>query len=396
MNRLGTLTVGYLSTYVPRKCGLATFTADLAAAVSRLESVGRPFVVAIAGTGERPADYRYPVELVISQRSYGDYLRAATFFNELPVDIVCLQHEFGIFGGNRGRYVLEFVDHLEKPVVVTLHTVLPCPHPAYRNIIRHVCEAASRVVVMNPLALDILREKYGVAAGKVRFIHHGVPRMPNVDSLWAKKSLGLEGKFVVSTFGLISRGKGLEYAILAVAKAAKSRPNLMYLILGRTHPNIVRAEGERYREELHHLVTELGVEKHVVFVDKYLDQRELLSYLSATDVYLTPYLNPDQVVSGTLAYAIGLGKPVVSTPYLYAKAMERKGAVMLVPFRDEAALAHALVRLAEDDHLRSEMSARALRIAQAMRWENVAELYVKTFLEVLSKGGDEVGKLIAS
>ncbi|HHW18162.1 MAG TPA: glycosyltransferase [Firmicutes bacterium] len=390
------LTVGYISTYLPRKCGLATFTGDLVSAMSKLDGLGEPHVVAIAGRGQNPCDYLVPtgctgrddsytnpVKLVINQDSYGDHLRAATFFNESPVDVVSVQHEFGIYGGHCGRYVIDFIEALKKPFVVTLHTVMPRPHPKYAGIIRRMASVAGAIVIMNPLAAEILERDYSVeTTNKVRFIHHGVPDSGGLQPHEAKKLLGLEGRFVISTFGLISRGKGLEYAIKAVARAKKDIPNLTYLILGRTHPNIVMAEGESYRAKLLALVRELGVDGQVIFVDRFLDQQELICYLLASDIYMTPYLNPDQVVSGTLAYAVGLGRPVISTPYLYARAMAEEGVAVTVPFRDSEKLADAIVRLALDDDMRVGMVHRALQLGKAMTWENVARSYMRLFKEV--------------
>lgn len=416
------LTIGYISTYLPRKCGLATFTGDLVSAMSKLDGLGEQHVVAIAGPGQSPCDYLVPtgcigrdgsytnpVKLVINQDSYGDHLRAATFFNESPVDVVSVQHEFGIYGGHCGCYVLDFIEALKKPFVVTLHTVMPRPHPKYAGTIRRIASAADAVVIMNPLAAEILKRDYSVdMLDKVRFIHHGVPDSGGLQPHEAKKFLGLEGRFVISTFGLINRGKGLEYAIRAIARAKKDIPNLTYLILGQTHPNIVRAEGESYRVEIQALVRELGLDRHVMFVDRFLDQQELVSYLLASDIYMTPYLNPDQVVSGTLAYAVGLGTPVISTPYLYARAMAQQGVAVTVPFRDSDKLADAIVRLALDDDMRSAMVHRALRLGKAMTWENVARSYVDLFQEVKGRqvkaadeyGGTgkrgETGKLVAS
>ncbi|HHV79651.1 MAG TPA: glycosyltransferase [Firmicutes bacterium] len=416
------LTVGYISTYLPRKCGLATFTVDLVSAVSKLDGLGEPHVVAIAGPGQSPRDYLVsascidgdggyanPVKLVINQDSYGDHLRAASFFNESAVDVVSVQHEFGIYGGHCGRYVLDFIEALKKPFVVTLHTVMPRPHSKYAGIIRRIAGAADAVVIMNPLAAEILERDYLVeTTDNVRFIHHGVPGSCGLQPHEAKKLLGLEGRFVISTFGLINRGKGLEYAIRAVARAKKDIPNLTYLILGQTHPNIIKTEGESYRAEIQALVRELGVDEHVMFVDRFLDQQELICYLLASDIYMTPYLNPDQVVSGTLAYAVGLGTPVVSTPYLYARAMAQQGVALMVPFRDSDKLADAIVRLALDEDMRARMVHRALRLGKAMTWENVARSYVRLFEEV--KGGQveaadeygdtgkhrEAGELVAS
>lgn len=374
--------IGYISTYVPRECGIATFTADVVKSVHVYPFVGEPYVAAMVKPDEDLKRYRYPVRFFARETSLGDHVRMATFFNETPVAVVNLQHEFGIFGGCDGEFICATVDLLRKPLVTTLHTIMPNPKPNFREITRHLVARSARVIVMNPLAFDLLERDYGLDTRKVVLIHHGAPDVPFGGRQEAKQELGLSGRFVISTFGLISRGKGLEYAIQALPPVVEKYPETLYLILGETHPNVRRMEGESYREELQALVRELGLENHVQFVNRYLTKAELIRYLQATDVYLTPYLNPNQIVSGTLAYAMACGKVIVSTPYLYAKALCADGRGILVNFRDPKSITDALLLLLDDPQLRFEMERQAYAYGRQMTWQAVGKRYAKLFATV--------------
>jgi len=374
--------IGYIGTYVPRECGIATFTADVVKSVHSYPFVGEPYVAAMVKPDEDLSRYRHPVRFFALETSFGDHVRMATFFNEAPVAVVNLQHEFGIFGGRDGEFICTTADLLRKPLVTTLHTIMPKPHPNFREITRHLVARSARVVVMNPIAFELLERDYGVNTRKVVLIHHGAPDVPFGRREEAKRELGLSGRFVISTFGLISRGKGLEYAIQALPPVVEKHPNVVYLILGETHPNVRRNEGESYREELQALVRELGLENHVQFVNRYLSKAELIRYLQATDVYLTPYLNPNQIVSGTLAYAMACGKVIVSTPYLYAKALCSDGRGILVKFRDPQSITDALMLLLDNPELRLEMERRAYAYGRQMTWQAVGKQYAKLFVTV--------------
>lgn len=371
--------IGYVSTYPPRECGIASFTLDLSTAVQATQRRAEPFIVAMIRDDESPEDYKCPVRLTVRQENRQDYIEAAKVINEAPVSSVSLQHEFGIFGGRDGEFVCDFVEQLKKPLVVTLHTVLQEPSPNQRQIIRYLVSRSYRAVVMNPLAIEILESEYGLDSRRVSFIHHGAPAVAPVDQEAAKYRLGLTGRFVVCTFGLLNRGKGIEYALCALPEVIKDHPEVIYLVVGETHPNVRRAEGETYREELEQLAHSLGIRDHVVFVNRYLSQNELLEYLRACDVYLTPYLNPQQIVSGTLAYAVALGKVVVSTPYLYAKFLCGNGRGMLVEFRDSHSIAQALRSLVEQPELHRQMSEHAARFGRQMAWSKVGQRYSELF-----------------
>jgi glycosyltransferase involved in cell wall biosynthesis len=371
----------FLGSYPPRECGIATFTKDMVDAYDRASGFSCP-VIAIDEPG---ADVRrYPAEVIgrISEEQRESYAAAARFVNEYPVDLVNVQHEYGLFGGERGEWLLDFMRALEKPVVLTLHTVLPEPDEAYMRVTRELCGAASKVVALSETGRGLLQRVYGIDPDLVETIHHGVPDVPFQDTYAAKASFGIGQRTVISTFGLISRGKGLEFAIEAMRGVVKRHPEALYLILGETHPVVRRREGESYRESLHAMVRELGLNYNVQLVDKYLDFDEVVAYLAATDIYLTPYLNPEQIVSGTLAYAVGCGKAIISTPYLYARELLALNRGFLCEFRDAPSITANLNMLLDDPSLRRATERRAYRFGRQMTWPHVASRYRALFSEL--------------
>lgn len=368
----------FLGSYPPRECGIATFTKDVVDAYDRAFGFSSP-VIAVDEPG---ADVRrYPPEVVgrIAQDSRESYAAAARFVNEYPADLVNVQHEYGLFGGERGEWLVDFIRLLEKPAVLTLHTVLPDPDESYLRVTRELCEHASKVVVLSETGRSLLRTVYGIDGDRVECIHHGVPDVPFQDTYAAKASFGVGQRTIISTFGLISRGKGLEYAIEAMSGVVRRHPETLYLILGETHPVVRRQEGESYRESLHAMVRERRLNYNVQLVDKYLDFDEVVSYLAATDIYLTPYLNPRQIVSGTLAYAVGCGKAIVSTPYLYAQELLAHNRGFLCEFRDAASISERLNMLLDDPALRRATERRAYRFGRQMTWPHVAAQYGALF-----------------
>jgi glycosyltransferase involved in cell wall biosynthesis len=375
----GRLAVAILSTYPPRECGIATFSRDLVASLR--PSGVRPLVVAMNEEGVY-REYGPEVIYAIQEDRIEDYRRVAQALRRSGVDVVNIQHEFGIFGGEWGEYVLEFVRHLDLPLVVTLHTVLSDPPAPARRIVRALCHRAAGCVVPSPSAVDLLEDRYGVPHSRVRVIWHGVPTVDLVAREAAKAKLGLEDRFVLSTFGLVSPGKGIEDVLDALPSVVAAFPNTLYLILGETHPALRRREGERYREILLERVERLGLERFVRFVNRYLPDEELLAYLGATDVYITPYHNPDQIVSGTLSWAMACGCAVLSTPYRYAQDVLSSGRGVLVPFRSPRAIAAALCDLLGDPERRRRIGERAWQFAQQMRWPVVAQQYAALFWEV--------------
>jgi len=332
-----------ISTYPPRLCGLATFAYDLASALAegRGESLGEGGSVSVVamGEGRRWRAYEAEVRAVVRASRPEDYVAAADLINGSSADVVSLQHEYGIFGGRAGRHVTHFLERLAKPVVTTLHTVLAEPKPKQRDVLIKVCAASAAVVVQAEKAAAFLADTYGVRGDKVHVVHHGTPDVPFAEAAQFKKAVGVEGRKVVLTFGLISPRKGVQVAIKALADVLPQFPESLYLILGATHPAIKKRYGEAYRASLQKAVDRLGLHDHVRFVNRFVSLDELLTYLRAADVYVTPYLNEDQISSGTLAYAVACGKAIISTPYWYARELLGTDRGILVPFRDWRTLA---------------------------------------------------------
>ena len=375
----------FLGSFPPRECGIATFTNDV------VESFDLAFgttsdVVAIDEPGGESRAYPARVIARLRQVDRSSYREVARAINAHPARILDVQHEYGLFGGADGAWFLELLAEVSKPVVVSLHTVLPAPSDSHRSVARRLCERAAAVVVLSQTGKNILIDEYGIDSDKLHVIHHGVPDVPFRSTDVAKATFGLRERMVVSTFGLISRGKGLEYGVRAMRDVVDRHPSALYLILGQTHPGVRRYEGESYRAELNALVEEYGLRENVRLVDRYLAFDELVGYLGATDIYLTPYLNPVQIVSGTLAYAAGMGKAIVSTPYLYAEELLAHGRGFLVPFRDAGALARAINGLLDDPFLRRATERRAYRFGRQMTWSHVAAAYGRVFEEVMPGG----------
>jgi glycosyltransferase involved in cell wall biosynthesis len=370
--------IAVIGNSLPRRCGIATFTTDLQQAMSTSRPNLETSIVAMTDHGQA---YEYPsvVALQIKDGNVDEYARAADFLNAGRFDAVCLQHEFGIFGGEAGAHILLLLSRLTMPVVTTLHTVLAKPTAAQRAVLERIVEASSKVVVMAKKGRELLRSVYRVADDKIEVIAHGIPDVAFVAPEAAKAKLGFGGRSVILTFGLLSPNKGIEVMIDAMPSILKRRADAVYVVLGATHPNLVREQGEAYRESLTARVRELGVEDHVVFLDQFVDQATLLEFISMCDVYVTPYLNEAQMTSGTLAYSFGLGKPVVSTPYWHARELLADGRGVLVPFGDAAAIGSEIAKLLTDDARRQAMCKRAYAVSRTMTWARTAERYVSVF-----------------
>ena len=338
--------VAFIGNHLPRRCGIATFTHDLHRAVSTARPDLETCVVAMTDPG-RTYDYPPAVRFQIHDEAIGEYVQAAEFLNNAGFDVVCLQHEYGIFGGEAGGNIIELLSRLEMPIVTTLHTVLAEPTPAQRDVMRRIIDASAKIVVMAEKGHELLRSVHDVPARKIEVIPHGIPDFPFLETHHAKAKFGFAGKTVILTFGLLSPSKGIETMIDAMPGIIKSCPNAVYVILGATHPNLVRQQGEAYRDSLTARVRELGIEDHVVFFNQFVDQATLLDFISMCDVYVTPYLNEAQMTSGTLAYSFGLGKAVVSTPYWHAKELLSDGRGILVPFGDAKAMSARDLRPAD-------------------------------------------------
>jgi glycosyltransferase involved in cell wall biosynthesis len=370
--------IAVIGNSLPRRCGIATFTTDLQRAVTNY----RPGLeCSIAAMTDHGQSYDYPasVALQIEDASVEAYVRAAAVLNAGRFDIACLQHEFGIFGGEAGGHILELLSRLTMPVVTTLHTVLAKPSAAQREVMDRIVEASSKIIVMANKGRELLRSVYRVPDEKIEVIAHGIPDFPFVEPDAAKARLGFSGRSVILTFGLLSPSKGIEVMIDAMPSILQRRPDAVYVVLGATHPNLVRDQGEAYRESLMTRVREHGIEDHVVFLDQFVDQATLLEFISMCDVYVTPYLNEAQMTSGTLAYSFGLGKPVVSTPYWHARELLADGRGVLVSFGDAAAIGEAIAQLLTDAPRRQAMRERAYANSRSMTWDRTAERYMAAF-----------------
>ena len=375
--------VVYLSSFPPRECGIATFTADLAGAMDDLlESVVESRIAAV--NTDAVSRYHYPRQVIfqIDPHSERDYLRTAESINGMDdVKLVNVQHEFGLFGGGYGSNILSFLGALKKPSVVTFHTVLPSPNGELHRIVRSIAEKTSGVTAMTNLSREILVREYGLEEKKVSVIPHGIHAVPYSSSAKAKAALGFSGKVSLLTFGFLSRGKGLEYVIEALPKVVRAYPDLLYIVLGVTHPNVLKEEGESYRNSLIQKVRDLGLSSHVSFYNEYASLDSLLQFLRAADIYISTSLDPNQAVSGTLSYALGSGRPVISTPFAQAREIITPESGLLVNFKDPDSYAEALTAFLKDPLRREQFGKNAYFRTRNMTWENVALEYSKLFSE---------------
>src|ERR1700681_1992661 len=370
--------IAFVGDHLPRKCGIATFTADILAAVAAAHPQSQCFCVAV---NDIQGGYEYPevVRFEIEEQDLSSYLRAADFLNISNVDIVCLQHEFGIFGGSAGGHILAFLRELRMPVVTTLHTVLREPRADQRRVMDELISLSTRVVVMTERGRGVLREIYEAPLAKIDLIAHGIPDVGFVDPTYFKDQFGVEGKVVLLTFGLLSPNKGIEYVLNALPQILAEFPDVVYIVLSATHPNELREHGEAYRVSLELLAKKNKIEKNVIFYNRFVELDELKEFIGAADLYITPYLNEAQITSGTLAYTFGAGKAVISTPYWHAAELLAEDRGVLVPFGDAPAIAREVIGLLRDDTRRHAMRKNAYRIGREMVWSNVAQLYMRSF-----------------
>lgn len=379
---LSRLRLAGIGTYVPRQCGIATFSDDLCQAICR--ELADEHACQFIAVNDKPGGYPYPprVRFELRQEQAADYKLAADFINIRNLDLLLVQHEFGIFGGSAGSHLLTMLRDVSMPVVTTMHTVLRQPDANQVEVTRELVELSDRVVVMAHRAQVMLRDIYGVPPEKIVMIPHGIPDVPFVDPAFYKDQFGVEGRRVLLTFGLLSPGKGIEYVIRALPELVADHPDLAFIVLGATHPHVKRQTGEQYRHELQRLAEDLGVLDHVVFENRYVDLSELCEFLCAADIYITPYLGAEQIVSGTLAYALGAGKAVVSTPYSYAEEMLADGRGRLVPFQDADAIAREVGWLLDHEAERQAMRKNAYMYMRSAVWREVARSYLDIFQEV--------------
>jgi glycosyltransferase involved in cell wall biosynthesis len=370
--------IAFIGNYLPRQCGIATFTTDLCEAIAA--QYGQTTCIALP-VNDIEAGYAYPtrVRFELPEKDIDSYRRAADFLNINNVDLVSLQHEFGIYGGRAGSHILVLLRELRMPIVTTLHTILHDPDPDHRRVLEEVAALSDRLVVMSERGARFLHEVYDVLPEKIDLIPHGIPDVPFVDPSFHKDLFGVEGKIVLLSFGLLSANKGIENVITALPAILARHPNVVYIIVGATHPHVLRNEGETYRLSLQWLAQEKGVEGQVIFYNRFVSLEELVEFISAADIYITPYLNPAQIVSGTLAYTVGAGKAVISTPYWYAEEMLAEGRGALVPFRDPVALADQVIDLIDNEAKRHAMRKRAYVFGREMIWPEVASRYMESF-----------------
>ncbi|MHC4488092.1 MAG: glycosyltransferase [Planctomycetota bacterium] len=378
MAKGSTKKVAFISSFVPRKCGIATFTSDLIKNVtSASKGQFQPLVVAMRVDN----DLRYddPVKFEIRQNVKSDYISAADYVNFSNVDLVCVEHEFGLFGGDAGSYLSLLLNRLKAPVITTLHTVLDEPGPQYHKSLVDVCDASYRVVTMNERGVGMLADTYGVSGRKVQLIPHGIPDLPFVDSNYYKHKFGMEGRRTILTFGLLSRNKGVEVMLRAMSAIVEADPSVLYIVLGMTHPNVLKHDGESYRFSLQRMVKELGLQKNVIFHNRFVNDEELQNFLCAADIYATPYLNREQLTSGTLSFAVGTGKAVVSTPYWAAEELLADGRGKLVKFGDWNQMAEAIVEILQDESLFYSLRSRAYEYGRLRTWPKIGQTYWKMF-----------------
>ncbi|HEY4690394.1 MAG TPA: glycosyltransferase family 4 protein [Anaerolineae bacterium] len=370
--------IAFVGNYLPRQCGIATFTTDLCEAIA---TEYRDTACIALPVNDTEAGYAYPprVRFELMEKDIDSYHRAADFLNINNVDLVCLQHEYGIFGGRAGSHILALLRELRMPLVTTLHTILRAPDSDQRRVLEEVAALSDRLVVMSERGAEFLQEVYRVRPEKIDVIPHGIPDVPFVDPSFHKDLFGVEGKIVLLSFGLLSANKGIENVVAALPTIVARYPNVVYMILGATHPHVKRLDGETYRLSLQWQAQEKGVEGHVIFYNRFVSLEELVEFIGAADIYITPYLNPAQIVSGTLAYTLGAGKAVISTPYWYAEEMLAEGRGMLVPFRDPAALAEQVIHLLDNEAKRHAMRKRAYQFGREMIWPQVARRYMESF-----------------
>lgn len=371
--------IAYISTSLPNECGIATFNANLSLAINQHKVIANDSFVIALSDSENLNTYQYPsdVKYIIRQNNQKDYLRAADYVNTSQVDACIIEHEFGIYGGESGLYLLTLMARINKPIVTILHTVLKQPTYIQQTIIQQIAKRSSKIVVMSQKAIGFLTSIYQVSKDKIKYIEHGVPDLEPVEDNPIKNAYPFKGNKVLLTFGLISRGKGLETVIEALPEIIKYHPDVKYVVLGNTHPGVVKNAGEEYRDSLKRLAKKLNVENHLVFVNKFVNEQELHHYLSSTDIYITPYLNEAQITSGTLSYAVGAGAAVISTPYWHAQELLAQKRGLLFDFKDSDQLAALVNELLEEPEKLNELKYNAYQYGFSLRWPIIGKNYIK-------------------
>jgi glycosyltransferase involved in cell wall biosynthesis len=384
--------VAVLGNHTPRKCGIATFTEHLADALRKAHSDVEFDVLVMS---DRPG-YRYPagVRYQIPEQDFDKYPQAATFLNLSGYDVLCVQHEYGIFGGEAGAHLLALLREVKMPIVTTLHTVLRAPSDAQRSVMEELLQLSEGIIVMTQKGAELLKEVHGVSPSRIRVIPHGVPSVPEISRRSAKEAIGIKDRPMVMTFGLLSPDKGIERVIRALPQIAERVPDVAYVVVGATHPNVKASRGEAYRQSLHDLAKELGVHRNLKFIDKFIDEEDLVEMLCAADVYITPYQKAEQITSGTLAYAVGMGRAVISTPYWHAEELLADGRGILVPFDGVQEIGEQISDLLTNPERRAALQTKAAEYGRQMIWSNVAVSYVREFSDARRRGANRLRAMV--
>ncbi|MEO8210894.1 MAG: glycosyltransferase family 4 protein, partial [bacterium] len=374
-----TFGISFVSSYIPRRCGIATFTSDLAESIKNLDP--QEYSVNISALNDTPEGYKYPsdVNFEIKDKNVNDFKEAANYLNLSDADVISIQHEFGLYGGEAGSNILNLINKLNKPVVTTLHTVLENPSIDELKVMKEIGNRSSFTVVQSKRSFDILERVAKIPRRKIKYIPHGAHDVPFLDPAFYKDKFKLSEKKVILTFGLLSPGKGFEDAISSLEFVIEKYPDVMYIILGATHPNVKKQFGESYRNSLENLVQKMGLKNNVMFINRFVNTKELLEFLLMSDIYVSPYRNKEQAVSGTLTYALACGKAIVSTPYLYAEELLEDEKGILVPFKDPKAMGAAITELLLDENKRNRLRKNAYDAGRGLIWSNVGKLYTELF-----------------
>jgi len=386
--------IAYVSTYIPKRCGLATYTHHLREAISHAKGTRVPDPVITVCNSDEQSDYREPWMLPLVKQEPDDYCRIADLINESSVDVVSLQHEFGIFGGEAGSHLLEFLRRLKKPVVTTFHTVFEHPVEPYSPVQREIAYRSDHLIVMNRRGIGYLHGNFEIPLDKISFIPHGTPVPNKADRLKVRKEYGWDHRKVLFTFGLLGRGKGIELILRAMASAVQAVPELLYVIAGQTHPEVRKHEGETYREELKALIEELGLRHHVQWIDRYVPEEQLVSLISASDLYVTPYPGMGQITSGTLAYAAGLGRPILSTPYVYALDLVQGREEMLLPYGNAETWSAKLIEVFTYPGMLADWERAISEIGRSMHWPHVGAQHLRLFHRIITQQRNKIADVV--
>ena len=374
----------YISSYVPRKCGIATYTKDLTSAINLINPYSKAKIMALVRPDDE-IDYPPEVKFKINQYKIDSYIRAAQHINKSKADIVILEHEFGLYGGEYGEYIIKLIELLSKPLIITTHTIPDDPDKGYGLVLKDIINFAEKVIVMMPESIQKLIKKYNCPKEKIEIIPHGVPDIPLEPNDKYKKKKGLEDRIILGNINLLSASKGLEYTIEALKEIKSHFNDVLYLIIGQTHPVVLKEEDEKYRNFLKEKIKQYDLQDNVKFINKYISLKDLIEWLKVIDIYITPYLDPQQSASGALAYAIGAGKVCISTPYLYAKEVLADGRGIIVPFRNSQAIADAVIEICENPQKKLAIEKKTYKFGRLMTWYNVALQHLKLFDEVIAK-----------